>query len=289
MTALSTSQSLCKDTGEHLLDIGEQQTKVSLGRKAMAFQHALCGHPLLAIDAIAALADSLAPASIECLDGKQTVLAPGGEPVEMANRGDAVRALENNGQWMVIKNVERNADYRALVDELLDQVAELLPTNEGRMVLREAFIFLSAPGSVTPVHIDPEHNFLLHLQGEKSLSVGQFSDRVAEQRAVRRYLSGGHRNLTEMPLGFERFELHPGCGVYMPPWRPHWVKNGEAFCISLSIAFRTQVSERFEFANMINIKLERLGLSPKLVGDAVWRDRAKAGIVRAKRWLRGAR
>ena len=59
------------------------------------------------------------------------------------------------------------------------------------MTEREGFIFLSAPGSTTPAHTDPEHNFLLQVRGPKEMNVGAFpdpSDRAARSssRPLRR-------------------------------------------------------------------------------------------------------
>lgn len=270
---------------EPLLELDPVVCRDCIGTSAMRFEHHLYRHPLLELDALAMLADSLPSSKIECLDRQDSVVAPGGEPLRMKSPGEAVRGLEASGQWMVMKNVERNPDYLALLTELLDQVATRLPAREGRMTLREAFMFLSAPGAITPVHIDPEHNLLLHVKGNKAVSVGRFVDLASEQRAIRRYLSGAHRNLVDMPIGFVSHDLQPGNGLYMPPWRPHWVKNGASLSISLSIAFRTRLSERYEFANMINGKLERRGLSPRLAGESPSLDKCKAAIVRAKRWL----
>ena len=36
--------------------------------------------------------------------------------------------------------------------------------------MREAFIFISSPNTVTPYHMDPEYNFLLQIRGTKDHS-----------------------------------------------------------------------------------------------------------------------
>ena len=66
-------------------------------------------------------------------------------------------------------------------------------------VRRAGFIFLSAPGSITPVHIDPEHNFLLQIQGTKTINVGQFSSSDVRARDLERCYSSGDRNLDWLP------------------------------------------------------------------------------------------
>jgi len=45
------------------------------------------------------------------------------------------------------------------------------------MCEREAAIFVTSPGSVTPYHMDKEINFLLQIRGTKTISVFSASDR----------------------------------------------------------------------------------------------------------------
>lgn len=151
---------------------------------------------------------------------------------------------------------------------------------------REAFLFLSAPNAVTPVHFDPENNFLLQIRGTKELHVGRFPNRAWELRELDRYHDGGHRNLVEIPPCSSKFLMRPGEGVYLYPWAPHWVYNGPAVSISLSITFRTRRSERLELAHRFNGRLRRSGRSPLPAGESVRVDQAKAAIVKFTSWLR---
>ena len=85
---------------------------------------------------------------------------------------------------MVFWNLEQIPPYRRLLDAILDEAVPFLPKREGRMGRREAFLFLSAPNSVTPVHFDPEHNFLLQIRGSKEMNIGRFPDRAQERREL---------------------------------------------------------------------------------------------------------
>ncbi len=287
MTVLSnTREPVQEKFPEYLLELDPTLCAARIGRGPMLLQHSLDDHPLLTLEALAALADSLSVETIECLTAAQQMVSPGGQPLPLPRPSETVLDIETNGRWMVMKNIEQNPLYGRLLDELLDLVAPLLPAREGRMGVREGFMFLSAPNSVTPVHIDPEHNILLHVRGTKEFSVGKFDRRTNEQREIRRYLQGGHRNLAESPSDFNVIKLEPGDGLYVPPWRPHWVKNGPTYAISLSIAFRTWRSERYEYTHMVNGKLERIGLSPRPAGESDRLDAFKASYVRGKRWLR---
>ena len=81
--------------------------------------------------------------------------------------GESPRGSRTKGCWMVLRTSVCAEPYRKLLDECLDEVAPLVGGREGGMSQREGFIFLSAPGSVTPAHFDPEHNFLLQIRGQE--------------------------------------------------------------------------------------------------------------------------
>jgi ribosomal protein L16 Arg81 hydroxylase len=155
------------------------------------------------------------------------------------------------------------------------------------MIQREGFVFLSAPGSVTPSHIDPEHNFLLQIRGIKEMTVGEFPDERTRQLEIEQRASGAHRNLTYKPTDPELFRLEPGDAVYVPPHAPHWVQNGEEASVSLSITFRTPVTERVARASSLNARLRRLRLDPKAPGENETVDRAKASVSKTIGVLRG--
>ena len=151
---------------------------------------------------------------------------------------------------------------------------------------REGFIFLSAPGSVTPAHVDPEHNLLLQVRGRKTLSVGSFASIAVEQRELERFSTGGHRNLLQMPRSPATFALGPGDGVYVPVHAPHWVKVPDNIAVSLSITFRTPACADRVLLHQLNARLRRVHLSPAPIGRSPRADRAK---LAAGRVLRGAR
>jgi len=84
------------------------------------------------------------------------------------------------------------------------------------------------------------------------------------------------------------FQMHPGEGVYVYPWAPHWVENGPEVSVSLSITFRTGLSERQERVHRFNAKLRRNGLAPVAPGVSDGLDRMKAGTIGLVGWLRRA-
>jgi hypothetical protein len=102
---------------------------------------------------------------------------------------------------MVLKYVEQDDDYRALLHRCLAEVGVHSELLRPGMELMQGFVFISSAGSVTPYHMDPEHNFLLQVRGSKTVSLFDGRDRSIvipdaqigrDQRGIQRTL--GHRS-----------------------------------------------------------------------------------------------
>lgn len=263
---------------DRLLEIDEEALAAGVDRRPFPVRHRLAGHDLLSLASIAELADRLPRSAIERHRADLGLLAPGGAPALDGSPSADVLGIETNDRWMVLWNIEQDPTYAGLLDACLDEVQGMLDAAQGGMLQREAFIFLSAPGAVTPVHFDPEHNFLLQIRGMKEMNVGRFADRAAQLAELDRYHDGGHRNLEAVPADFTLFRLQPGEGVYVHPFAPHFVRNGPAPSVSLSITFRTDETARRERVHRFNSRLRRVGLHPRPPGDSARRDRAKAAL-----------
>jgi hypothetical protein len=266
-----------------MLDVDRAVFSAAFVHRPTAVRHALVDHPLLRLEAIAALADALPSKDVERHEAHLPRVAPGGAPNLDGRPSESVMGIEHNGQWMVLWYIEQVPEYKALLDDVLAEAAALIADQPGAGAelamsprRREAFIFISAPSAVTPVHFDPEQNFLLQIRGMKEMNTCAFEDGETARRAIEHYYDGNHRNLGALPGGEAlTFRMQPGDGVYVPPWHPHWVQNGPNVSISLSITFRTRASERFERVHQLNAKLRRLHLSPRPPGVSRREDRAK--------------
>ena len=160
-------------------------------------RHRLVGHPLFEFEALVRLARRLRPTDVE---QNLADLPVGVDPADLTANGlsvaDTIRSIERCGSWLVLKFVEQDPLYRALLDEVLDELAPLVAPATGPMLKREAFVFVSSPGAVTPFHFDPEHNILLQLRGEKVMTLFPPGDeQVADGRLHEAFHMGGHRNL----------------------------------------------------------------------------------------------
>jgi hypothetical protein len=284
---------------QHVFEVDTGAFAAAFGRRPFPVDHTLVDHPLLTLDAIAELADRF-PGRIERHRADLPVVMPGGAPELEGPPSETVRGIDHNRSWMVLWYIDQVPEYKQLLDRCLDEAESFLPAGPGSTCQREAFLFLSAPDAVTPVHFDPEYNFLLQIRGRKDMNVLPFPSAEHRQRELDRYYNGGDRNLEAMPGDGETLTLDPGKGVYVPSFMPHWVKNGPAASVSLSITFRTRDSLRAERVHRVNSRLRRVGLSPAPAGSSPRADRLKEaawvaslkprrGLVRLKQSLSGPR
>jgi hypothetical protein len=240
----------------------------SYPEQPVLLDHALVDHPLLQLDALAALAQRIRPVDAEYNRGDLPVgIDPEATPGNGLSVEETIRTIEHCGSWMVLKFIEQDETYRALLHEVLADASPAVRGATGEMMKREGFIFISSPGSVTPFHFDPEHNILLQIRGRKTMTIFPADDDgIVSGVEHERFHNGGHRNLPWQE-GFAAsgrpFELTPGKAVYVPVKAPHWVKNGPEVSISLSITWRSEWSYREEYARRMNHLLRSVGMTPR--------------------------
>ncbi len=259
--------------------------------------HGLAGHPLLSLDALAGLAQRIRPVDVEYNRADLPVgIDPADTPANGLSVAETIREIEQCGSWMVLKFVEQEPAYRALLDDTLAVLEETVKPTTGKMLKREAFIFISSPGAVTPFHFDPEHNILLQIRGTKRMTIFPAADEaLAGGTAHEAFHAGGHRNLPWSDAFAARgraLDLAPGQAVYVPVKAPHWVKNGPEVSISLSVTWRSEWSYREEYARRMNALLRRVGFSPAAPGRYPRQNRVKSFgwrlVDKARRTFGGA-
>ena len=261
--------------------------------------HRLLGHPLFELDALVALAKRIRPVDAEYNRGDLPVgIDPEATPSNGLSAEDTIRSIEECGSWMVLKFIEQDPVYRELLHSTLAELAPAVHPVTGEMLKLEGFIFISSPGAVTPFHFDPEHNILLQLRGQKTMTVFPAGDEsVVSGASHEAFHGGGHRNLPwrdEIAPRGEAFELTPGKAIYVPVKAPHWVKNGPEVSISFSITWRSEWSYEEADARSLNALLRRIGVEPasparfpqrNVAKSIAYRTLAKAG--RAVKRVRG--
>jgi hypothetical protein len=258
--------------------------------RAGKLAHNISAHPMLELEALARLAATINPAHVEYNSGNLPVgVDPNAVPGNGLSIEQTIRSIEENNSWMVLKWIENDPAYAALLQETLAPLRALVEPLTGPMLTLQGFIFVSSPNAVTPYHMDPEHNILLQIRGHKTMTVfPSVDDELLSDVDHERYHMGGHRNLVwrdEFARKGSAFPLAPGEAVYVPVKSPHWVKVGTELSISMSVTWRSHWSYREADARGFNHVVRRLGLKPAAPGRYPHQNYAKAYAFRALRRL----
>lgn len=271
-----------------LLHMDPDAFQSDFDRRPFTIKHSLIDHPLLALPSLIELSRRLPESNIRYNRGD----IPAGQQIYTAPKTDlsieeTIRRIEECRSWMVIRFVEQDPIYRELLDQCLDEIQPLSDSITPGMFKREGFIFITSPGSVTPFHADPEHNFLLQIRGKKTASLFDVSDRtIVSEEALENY-SSGEPFKGEFKDEYQQkalvFDLNPGDGLHFPQNWPHWVKNGDEVSISFSITFRSARSERTSIIYNVNHSLRQHGFKPTPYGKSPLKDAAKFHAFRAAR------
>lgn len=253
-------------------------------RKPFILRHNLAGHPLFEIPALIELARRLPKEHVKYNAGNIPVTerlyrGPGnGLSVE-----ETIRRIEECGSWMVLKFVEQDARYNALLNRCLDEMEEMAAPFGSKTLRRQAFIFVTSPRSITPYHADPEHGFLLQIRGAKTIKL--VDDSFITDEEYEKYFGEGENPFFKHGASgaASAFEIMPGLGVHVPFAMPHWVENGDGVSVSFSITFRTKECERKNIVYAVNNRLRKRGLKPVPYGQSSLRDSIKFNGFRAFR------
>jgi len=264
--------------------------------RVSTLHHNFHEHPMLQLPQLAELAQEL------MLDSKCRFLAPGAtvasefthSPRSPLKRDldEVFRRIEEPGSWIALYNIETVPRYLALLDEIISTVQPFVEREQRNIVKKTGFIFISAPPSVTPFHIDRENNFWLQLKGHKTITTWDRNDRQTVAAAdvddfiVWRSLENVRLKDGAQARGRE-LDRGPGEGLYFPSTTPHmtvsstdWVRPGDGVAISIGVNFYTNVTRRHALVHQVNWVMRRMGLVPTPPGRHVWLDMLKAPLGR---------
>ena len=199
--------------------------------------------------------------------------------------------MEVAGSWIAIYNVEADPEYRRLLWDVMAGLTHLLEPGEEVFDVR-GFIFVSAPPSLTPFHIDRENNFWLQVQGRKRMYVWSHMDReVVAAPDIEDFIV--HRTLTRVLWrdSFRdrciEFDCGPGDGVFFPSTTPHmtqsepdWVRPGDGVSVSIGVNFYTNHTRRAAHIHNLNRVLRKLHLVPRFPGESPLLDGLKYPVAR---------
>jgi hypothetical protein len=264
---------------QSLLEIDAAKFASHFSREPFLIGHRLCTHPLFDVERLLELARRLPARCIEYNAGELPVAIEHAQtPMNGLSAEETIRRIAECKSWMVLKYVEQDPEYGSLLEECLREVRPHSEPIARGMCAAQAFIFLTSPNSVTPYHIDPEHNFLLQIRGSKTVHLYDGRDRslLTEEHLEHFYCDRG-RNMQFQPWYDEKSwvnELQPGQGLHFPVTYPHWVQNGNDVSISFSITFRTPDLDRRRALYQMHAGLRQRGWKPAPVGQRPWCDAA---------------
>lgn len=269
-------------------------------------RHGFSQHPLLALERLGELAESL------CDAGHCRFMPTGlsqSSPFTASRRSldgrsvaEIFRDIEEPGSWIAMYNVETDPDYRRFLWDVMSGLKHLLASDETVFDVR-GFIFVSAPPSLTPFHIDRENNFWLQIRGRKVMRLWDRTDReVVSARDVEAFMV--YRTLENVVLKDSllgrclELDCGPGDGVFFPSTTPHmthsqpqWVRPGNGVSVSIGINFYTERTRRAAHLHNLNRVLRKMHMEPRYPGQNPWLDRFKypfaRGLLGYQRRFRG--
>ena len=273
--------------------IGQIAFDDAFPERPVEFIHDLHLDDSLTLPSVAALADRLPRESVIYDTAAQPLLVPSGGPPRGAleQPGDVIRDLSSANAWLTLLNVEDDPTMAELMDTHLDRLEAGMIAKQGKMRNRVAFVFVSSPNSVTPVHFDIEHSLLMQITGSKRVSIGCYESNAVRRREIDRYWDGSHGRIEALPQEVAECALTPGRAIYIPPGTPHWVHNGPDISLSVTLTYFTAATVRENRIEDFNSRLRRRHLNSHEPGHSTTVDTAKIcvmGVQAMARRLRSA-
>jgi hypothetical protein len=266
--------------GQGLKTIGQIPFDDAFPERSVGFIQDLYLDDRLTLASVADLADRLPRRSVIADTAAQPLLVPqGGPPRGVLERpGDVIRDLQNANAWLTLLMVEEDPSMAELMNAQLDQLESGMSAKQGKRVKlrkRVAFVFVSSPNSVTPVHFDIEHSLLMQVSGSKTVSVGRFENDAVRRHEFDRYWNGSHGRIETLQPEVASYTMTPGRAVYIPPGTPHWVHNGPDISLSVTLTYFTAATVRENRVENFNAHLRRRHMNPREPGRSAAIDTAK--------------
>ena len=149
--------------------------RANYNRSPFIVRHDLSSHPLLQLPMLVELALRMDRVNVLHRVGRVPVntdfdRAHQNHRLEQSLEG-AIGQIGSAGVAITINTPEKDPQYRPLIEAILEEIRACSEPLDPGMNWSAAYIFIAAPGSLTPYHMDREMNFLLHLQGRKTVQL----------------------------------------------------------------------------------------------------------------------
>ena len=175
-------------------------------------RHRVQDHPLLQPDQLIELGKRL---EVQSLTRTHTNDATADTPFDNAPRlhpnkltaAETLQHIQSAKAWMSLLNVQTDPLYRTFVREVLDDVQPEIEKRDPGMCYRAGWIFVSSPKTITPFHMDTEHNFILQMRGKKTIYVWEHDDLAVVSEKARNRFHGHHSR--ELMIWRDEFRGQP--------------------------------------------------------------------------------
>jgi hypothetical protein len=251
-------------------------------RDAFTLKHHLVGNPLFTLPRLVALATTMPADQIEYNSGKLAIgMKPEDVPRIDKSPEDVIKSIETANAWMVIKRVEVDAEYRAVLEQFVREANTAAGRPADEFSDMQGFIFVSSAKATTPFHNDMEENILIQLHGDKFVRTFDNSDRALISEETMEISPSKHRNAAYEDWFESRATMHhlkPGDALHMPYTIPHWVSTGNSYSISMAMTWKTPEVLRLNKIRLINGTLRRFGMPQRPPGASPTMDAAKVAM-----------
>ena len=279
---------------EPLLTLEPSILRAYYNREPFLIGHRLATHPSFSLPSLFALCRRMPAEKILFRVGQ----IPGDAELDSSydrykrdlTLDDALEHFEERQAYICINNPELDTWYKPIIEGLLGEIAAKTDPIDSEVSWYSTYVFISSRDSVTPYHMDREMNFLLQIQGTKTVHLWDPADRDIMTDEEKDLLLSRTGDRPTYKPSFESkamtYQLKPGLGVHHPFIAPHRVHTGPELSISLAVTFRTRRSDIWNDAHRFNARMRRLGLEPVAVGQNFFVDRAKSELARMSQRVR---
>ncbi|MFM0094533.1 cupin-like domain-containing protein [Paraburkholderia nemoris] len=263
-----------------------------LHKKAFAARHPLANHPLFSMGALAKVAEEASRRNGDLyVDAGNFTFADKWDTTPKPNMTipEIFERIETAGAWLVLKHVETNPAYMALLDEFKAFLLEIAGPEGSKLLSNaEMIVLITSPRRKSAFHFDAEVNFLAQVKGSKDIWVCDPMDRsVTTEEEIEQYYTVANNAGTYKPHAEKvarKFTLRPGDSVHIPTHASHWVQNHDS--VSVSVSFNMEFPRRYSDTYRANHYLRRLGLKPRPPGTSDFVDRSKAAAINSLRQVK---
>jgi hypothetical protein len=254
----------------------KQQFERHYPSEAFPFEHRLAFNYHLLIETLCEVMPRLRPETIEwrksgeSTDGDFKLIRTGADGALQH-----IRELDKKPGWLMLSGLHELPEYMNFFHKIIEEFVSDTASRDAILESLRGFVFISGPGTITPLHFDPEYNLFFQLRGEKRFSYLPPTPPYITDQAQEHYYKTGKNMLAwtdEFKAAATHMELGVGNGLYLPFASPHWVTVlSEQRTLSLSLTWSTDWAEDNKYVHRFNGAMRRFGHHPK--SPARWPDR----------------